>query len=62
MRSFVFGSLLGGIFSAALTLRLSNLRGARLVVARGGRATSAFAGPPCAQGSCGAGDKETTDN
>jgi len=62
MRSLVFGSLLGGIFSVALTLRLGNLRGARLAAARRGRGTSAFAGPPCTQESCAAGDKETTDN
>jgi len=62
MRSFVFGSLLGGIFSVALTLRLGNLRSARLTAAGRGRAISAFAGPPCTQESCAAGDKETRDN
>jgi hypothetical protein len=59
LRTVFVGTILGGAVSAVLTPRLLGLRYRRMVAARRGRTLSAFAGPPCTQDSCRAGDKET---
>jgi hypothetical protein len=59
LRTVFIGTILGGAVSAVLTPRLLGLRYRRMVAVRRGRTLSAFAGPPCAQGSRRAGDKES---
>jgi hypothetical protein len=59
LRTVFVGSVLGGILSVLFAPLLVAPQYRRRLVARRGRALTAFGGAPCAQDSCRMGDKET---